>query len=330
MSNQDYRNTGGDRWLLHTSSRTGVRFTDQAINLDTGRVISTPTPQTEEWWATAIAGATEKAPSPYPEEELMSKDKKPRRLRIRRREKHVDDALLETLVEARLVSHAEKIVAKQTEVIREAGYSRGKTAGYNEGHNQGYKEGVATGTRNAETAAHARAEAQQSRADRMTGTRVTISTMSEANPRHENLNQGWGFVTPMELQRRGTPADIRIYGFIPELDYRYRADTRNRVFELRIYKAYQDGSSKEIAIEFNFTEEALQDSGEGAGALLNFLCIICVQGTKYVDAELLCEFMADWVVSTRGSDDHPTIHVPRSARSTALAKFRDAVGLVDE
>lgn len=257
-------------------------------------------------------------------------DKKPRRLRIRRRDTHVDEAVLETLVEARLISHTEQIVAKESEKLREAGFQRGRKKGYNEGHHTGFKEGQEAGTRQAETAQHARAEAQRDREDRMTGTRVTISMVSEASPRHENLNQGWGFMTPMELQRRGTAADIRIYGFIPELQYEYRVDTRQRVFRLTIYKGYQDGSAKEIAIEFNFTEEALQQHGEGAGALLNFLCIICVQGTKYVDAELLCEFMADWVVSTRGSEDHPTIHVPKSARPTALAKFRDAVGLVDE
>jgi len=154
--------------------------------------------------------------------------------------------------------------------------------------------------------------------------------VNEASPRYENLNQGWGFMTPLELQNRGTVADVRIYAFLPELRYEYRVDTRQRMFRLTILKGYQDGSAKEIAIEFNFTEEALQQHGEGAGALLNFLCIICVQGTKYVDAELLCEFMADWVVSTRGSEDAPTIHVPKSARPTALAKFRDAVGLVDE
>ena len=257
-------------------------------------------------------------------------DKIPRRLRIRRRHKHVDEAVLETLVEARLVSHTKELVAKETKKVREQGFKHGKTAGYNEGHTQGYKEGMATGTRQAETAQHARAEALQANQDRITGTRVTISMVNEASPRYENLNQGWGFMTPLELQNKGTVADVRIYAFLPELRYEYRVDTRQRMFRLTILKGYQDGSAKEIAIEFNFTEEALQQHGEGAGALLNFLCIICVQGTKYVDAELLCEFMADWVVSTRGSEDAPTIHVPKSARPTALAKFRDAVGLVDE
>lgn len=257
-------------------------------------------------------------------------DKKPRKLRIRRRERHIDEAVLETLVEARLVSHTEQIVAKESDKLIESGLKRGKTIGYNEGHTQGYKEGMATGARQAETAAHSRAEALQANQDRITGTRVTISMVNEASPRYENLNQGWGFMTPLELQNRGTAADIRIYAFLPELIYEYRQDVRQRVFRLTILKGYQDGSAKKIAIEFNFTEEALQQHGEGAGALLNFLCIICVQGTKYVDAELLCEFMADWVVSTRGGEDHPTIHVPKSARPTALAKFRDAVGLVDE
>lgn len=257
-------------------------------------------------------------------------DQKPRRVRVRRREKHVDEAVLETLVQARLVTHTEEIVAQESEKLVQSGLQRGKKIGYNEGHNQGYKEGIATGTRHAEAAAHAKADAVRSREDRMTGSRVTISMVNEPSPRFENLNHGWGFMTPLELQNRGTARDIRIYAFLPELVYEYRQDTRSRVFRLTIYKGYQDGSAKKIAIEFNFTEEALQQHGEGAGALLNFLCIICVQGTKYVDAELLCEFMADWVVSTRGSETAPTIHVPKSARPTALAKFRDAVGLIDD
>lgn len=257
-------------------------------------------------------------------------DKKPRRLRIRRRETHVDEAVLETLVAARLITHTSEIVEKESEKLREVGFQRGRKKGYNEGHHTGYKEGQAAGTRQAETAQHAKAAALQANQDRITGARVTISMVNEPSPRFENLNNGWGFMTPMELQNRGTVADIRIYAFLPELVYEYRRDVRQRMFRLTIYKGYQDGSAKKIAIEFNFTEEALQQHGEGAGALLNFLCIICVQGTKYVDAELLCEFMADWVVSTRGGEDHPTIHVPRSARPTALAKFRDAVGLIDD
>jgi len=326
MPSQVYCNAGGDRWLFHTTTRTGIKLTDQAISLDTGQVIYTTTPQTQEWWDAVIAGTTSSA---YTEEDLMS-DKKPRRLRIRRRDTHVDEALLETLVEARLITHTEEIVAKETKKVREQGFKQGKTAGYNEGHTQGYSEGVATGTRVAETAAHAKATALQNAKDRVTGSRVTISMVNEASQRYENLNQGWGFMTPMELQNRGTAADIRIYAFLPSLRYEYCQDIRRRAFHLTIFKGYQDGSAKKIAIEFNFTEEALQQHGEGAGALLNFLCVICVQGTKYVDAELLCEFMADWVVSTRGGEDHPTIHVPKSARPVALAKFRDAVGLVDE
>jgi hypothetical protein len=325
MPDQNYSYHRRDQWLLHTSSSTGIRFTDQAVNLDTGQVIATATPQTKEWWDAAIARAT----SPYTEEDLMS-DKKPRRLRIRRRETHVDEAVLETLVEARLISHTEQMVAKESQKLIDTGYKRGKTTGYNEGHGQGYTEGIAAGTQVAENAQHARAAALQANTDRMTGSRVTISMVNEASPRYENLNNGWGFMTPPELQNRGTAADIRIYAFLPELVYEYRVELRQRVFRLTIWKGYQDGSAKKIEIEFNFTEEALQEYGEGAGALLNFLCTICVQGTKYVDAELLCEFMADWVVSTRGSDDGPTIHVPRSARPTALAKFRDAVGLIDE
>lgn len=236
--------------------------------------------------------------------------KTPRRLRIRKKRDSVDQALIDKLVEQGIAKRGKEIIKAERAKIREAafkeGEKKGHTAGYNEGHTSGKREGKDITTREF-----------QDRALRPQSQSAQFQT-------------GINTVAPKD---RISLEDSQTYTitFKPELRYEYRIDTRLRVFELCIWKNYQGGETKKVAIVCNFSEEAMQQE-EGAGALLNFLCIICVEGAKYMDAALLCEYMADWVTSarTRIDADTPMIRVPRSARPTALAKFRDAIGLMNE
>jgi len=250
-----------------------------------------------------------------------------RRLRIRKKREGVDQALIDKLVEQGIAKRGKELVKTERAKIREAatkeGVKKGRSIGYNEGYSAGTREGRDATTKEFK----ARALRPQSTAAQF---QTEMMSVTPGNPRYENLNNGWGFLTPASMQRECDSANqVYIVAAKPELFYEYRADVRLRVFELRIWKAYQGGETKKIEIVCNFSEEAMQME-EGAGALLNFLCIICVEGAKYMDAALLCEYMADWVTTTRGRDEGPTIHVPKSARPTALAKFRDAIGLRDE
>ncbi len=251
----------------------------------------------------------------------------PRRLRIRKKHDGIDQALIDKLVAQGIAKRGKELIKAERTKVREAGLKegekKGRSIGYNEGYSAGSREGVESTTKQFQ-------ERALKPAGRDVQFRTAIDSMTPGNRRYENLNNGWGFLTPAEMQRQcDSPEQVYIVAAKPQLFYEYRADMRLRVFELRIWKAYQGGATKKIEIVCNFTEEAMQME-EGAGALLNFLCIICVEGAKYMDAALLCEYMADWVTSTRGREEGPTIHVPKSARPTALAKFRDAIGLTDD
>lgn len=272
----------------------------------------------EKWYKTY------KTPPTIEEEEKMT-TAKPRRLRVRRRTESVDDAVIEKLVEDRLTTRTSALVAKHKAQIMKTGVDAGRSEGHDIGYAAGLRDGVKQGEANAE---RRRNEREIVAHDGMRPDPVAVRTVSEANPRHENLNNGWGFVTPMEIQRHCTADQMYIYGFFAEMRYENDVRSRMRVFTLRIHKAYQDGTVKLFELSYTFSEESLHD-GEGASALIGFLCMLCTMGSRFVDAEMLCEFMADWVTSTRGREDGPTLHVPKSARATALKRFRDAVGLVD-
>lgn len=256
-------------------------------------------------------------------------EKTPRRLRVRKRQSSVDQAVIDKLVEEQLSRRAEEILAKEKKAIAETAWHKGNEQGYGKGQKDGFKQGQARGKEDATQEFHSRAAGQVDDRLRRFGTNESLETAG--SERYEGLNQGWGFLVPYTIQNRcSSPADVSVFAYKAELQYDYRVDVNQRVFTLYIWKGLQDGSTRKVAVDCNFSEESLQQAS-GANALLDILCTICVEGAKYMDGSQLCEYMADWVTTTQARNaEGPTIRVPKSARPTALKKFRHAVGLMNE
>lgn len=253
--------------------------------------------------------------------------KKPKRLRIRRRQETVDQKMIDMLVAAQLKEHTEKLLAIERNTILKQGEARGFSAG----ERAGITKGIAQATQKAEKDADTRVQEEVKKQNRAAKEiACDVARTISHYPATVYADDGYTIPEALRTQARTRNLSVQMYAFAADMTYEYHAVSLSRLFKLTIFKTYREVTDAitEIAIDFKFSEEHLRRTG--GVDIIELLCQVAIEGARHVDAELMCAWMAEWVTTTRARDgDGPTIHVPRGAIDKARDRFRAAVGLPD-
>lgn len=253
--------------------------------------------------------------------------KKPKRLRIRRRQETVDQKMIDMLVAAQLKEHTEKLLAIERNTILKQGEARGFSAG----ERAGITKGIAQATQKAEKDANTRVQEEVKKQNRAAKEiACDVARTIRHYPATVYADDGYTIPEALRTQARTRNLSVQMYAFAADMTYEYHAVSLSRLFKLTIWKTYREVTDAitEIAIDFKFSEEHLRRTG--GVDIIELLCQVAIEGARHVDAELMCAWMAEWVTTTRARDgDGPTVHVPRGAIDKARARFRAAVGLPD-